>query len=309
MAEAELAFPVIDFAPFASPARTPADAAARAACVARIDAVARHSGAFYLANHGVDEGLIARLLELDRRFYALPAPERTKILAPSGMSGGYQPRDHFNEAFFASVIREHTPGVDYSAFGANQWPASLPSLEPTAMEFTEQMNALGERLLGAIALGLGVDEHHFAPLFGAGALQTLQLRYYAPERAGANLLGPHYDLPPLSFIVQDERGGLEGLCDGKWAPVPPLPGTIVCQIGEAMLRWTNDRFVANLHQVIHQPGHARYSLVYCLAPRLDASMACLPACCDDEHPPRYEPMSFAEFVAEYVAAQAAKGKQ
>ncbi len=43
-------------------------------------------------------------------------------------------------------------------------------------------------------------------------------------------------------------------------PVPPIPGSYVINVGELMKRWTNGRFKATVHRVIHTKDSDRFSM-------------------------------------------------
>jgi isopenicillin N synthase-like dioxygenase len=48
--------------------------------------------------------------------------------------------------------------------------------------------------------------------------------------------------------------------DGEYMPVEPIRGSYVINIGELMKRWTNGRFKATIHRVVHLQDKSRYSM-------------------------------------------------
>jgi isopenicillin N synthase-like dioxygenase len=48
--------------------------------------------------------------------------------------------------------------------------------------------------------------------------------------------------------------------DGNWISATPLRGSFVINIGELMKRWTNGRFKATVHRVVHLRDMPRYSM-------------------------------------------------
>ena len=44
----------------------------------------------------------------------------------------------------------------------------------------------------------------------------------------------HEDGNIVTFVLQDDVGGLEVLHKGKWIPVPPAPGTLVVNVGDTL---------------------------------------------------------------------------
>ena len=66
--------------------------------------------------------------------------------------------------------------------------------------------------------------------------------------------------------------------DGSWVDVPAVAGSFVVNIGDQMMRWTNDRWRSTRHRVVN-PSRAtgsRLSFCYFVEPRHDAVIECLP---------------------------------
>ncbi|MEP2139246.1 MAG: 2OG-Fe(II) oxygenase family protein, partial [Erythrobacter sp.] len=63
------------------------------------------------------------------------------------------------------------------------------------------------------------------------------------------------------LLLQDQSGGLQVRTrDGVWIEAPPIEGTLVCNIGDLLQRWSNDRFSSTVHRVINRSKGARYSI-------------------------------------------------
>jgi isopenicillin N synthase-like dioxygenase len=84
--------------------------------------------------------------------------------------------------------------------------------------------------------------------------------------------------------------------DGAWIAVAPQPGTFVCNIGDAMMRWTNDVYVSNAHRVVNRSGRERYSAAFFCEPNPDAVIACLPGCAALGEPAKYPPIAFSDYL-------------
>jgi isopenicillin N synthase-like dioxygenase len=71
------------------------------------------------------------------------------------------------------------------------------------------------------------------------------------------------------------QGGLQVL-PGKeaeaqqWTPVKPVDGVITCNIGDMLMRWSDDQLPSNFHRVRNPQPHeyqgARYSLAFFARP-------------------------------------------
>ncbi len=82
---------------------------------------------------------------------------------------------------------------------------------------------------------------------------------------------------------------------GDWIDVVCPPGGIVCNIGDALARWTNDRWASTLHRVGNpqDAGVDRISLVYFHSPNHDALIECVPSCAGPDGA-KYPPVTFAD---------------
>ncbi|KAG1648432.1 putative iron/ascorbate oxidoreductase [Nymphon striatum] len=55
-----------------------------------------------------------------------------------------------------------------------------------------------------------------------------------------------------------------------WIEAPPIEGTLVCNIGDLLARWSNGRFASTVHRVINRTNSARYSIPVFFDPHTDA---------------------------------------
>jgi isopenicillin N synthase-like dioxygenase len=161
--------------------------------------------------------------------------------------------------------------------GHNMWPdESLPELKPAAMAWAELMSSVGMELLRGISVSLGLPEDHFDEPFGNEPAWMGKLVHYVGgvvEAAGNQGVGSHADYGFVTLLLQDEVGGLEVLPPGttEWAPVEPVPGALVVNLGEMLEVATEGFLAATIHRVkAPPPGVDRYSVPFFWSPRLDA---------------------------------------
>jgi isopenicillin N synthase-like dioxygenase len=94
---------------------------------------------------------------------------------------------------------------------------------------------------------------------------------------------------------------------GEWLDVQVPPGAFVINIGDMLMRWTNDRWVSTLHRVVNPPAEQaarsrRQSLVFFHNPNAEAVIACLPTCTSPDDPPRYDAVLAGAYLAEKAGA-------
>jgi isopenicillin N synthase-like dioxygenase len=177
------------------------------------------------------------------------------------------------------------------------------------------LEGLGGTLMRMFAVALGVDERFFDDKIDRH-FATLPVNHY-PEPDGEPLpnqtrAGEHTDFGSLTILAVSQRaGGLQvKLHDGAWLDVTAEADEFIVNIGDMMQRWTNDRWLSNVHRVVNPPaaarsGSRRMSFGYFLHPNYDAEIACLPTCQGPGNPPRYAPVRAGDMMRQKLEARAA----
>ena len=305
--------PIIDLAP----ARAGA-AAERQRTAAAIDAACRDIGFLAITGHGVEGALVARLRRLAHAFFERPMAEKLACRHPvAGTNRGYHPVGgetlaQANDAAAPPDLKEffHVGPVDVSDdpyytstegrlhFAPNIWPAQPAELERAATEYYRAMSRLIQFLMRLAALALDVDEHFFDAKVDR-SIGTMRLNYYpaqtAPPAPGQLRASAHTDYGGFTILSgEDVPGGLQVRTrDGDWIDVPTAPTRFVVNIGDLLMRWTNDRWLSNLHRVVNPPAGtaARLSIAFFNHPNYDALIECLPS----QGPPRHPPVRSGEY--------------
>ena len=196
--------------------------------------------------------------------------------------------------------------------GINLWPP-LPGFRDILLEYYAAMLRLGRDLHRAVAVDLGLPQTYFDDKFRR-PLATLRLLHYpalpASGRTGELGAGQHTDYGNITLLATDDVGGLEvRLRDGDWLEAPPVPGAFVCNIGDCLMRWTNDIYVSTPHRVVSPPERERFSVAFFLDADPDVEVSCLETCRTPGVEPLYPPVSVADYLrgrldATYQAAPA-----
>jgi isopenicillin N synthase-like dioxygenase len=291
--------PVIDIG-----ALRASDPGALRALAREIGVAARETGFFAVVNHGVPADLIGAVFAQSAAFFAQPLETKARVgIEQSPAFRGYARNgyEQFDEAHPADAKESFDVGPD-----RNLWPAGLPGFQPALQAYYDALFALTIEIHRPIALDLGLDEHFFAPAF-EGAIAIARLLYYPPHPGtfDGTLHGaaPHTDYGNITFLAQDDAGGLElQMRDGTWIGIAPMPGAFVCNIGDCLMRWSNDVYVSNLHRVVNRSGRARYSVAFFGDPAAAANVECLPSCTDGAHPPKYPPITYGEYLQRRLTA-------
>jgi isopenicillin N synthase-like dioxygenase len=280
------ALPELDLVPFmAAP-----DSAASRELVARLRDACHGPGFCYLSGHGVPPELDAAAMASAREFFALPEAERCALaIARSPHFRGYtvlgdertkaksdwrEQLDVGLEESATTVTRDDPPWRRLR--GPNQWPTRLPSMQPTVRAWMRAMDRVGLAVLRALALGLGQSLHHFDGVVLPRGDPHLKIIRYPAQPRGAPVdigdgVGMHHDSGLVSFVLQDDVGGLQVELDGQLVEATPKRGTYVMNLGEMLQAATHGYLRATKHRVRSPPpGRERLSIAYFFHPRLDA---------------------------------------
>jgi isopenicillin N synthase-like dioxygenase len=259
----------------------------RYATAEQLGAACRDYGFFYITGHGVGEALQKRLEILSRRFFAQPLEEKLAIrMALGGRAWrGYfavgneltSGRPDLKEGIYFgaeldednALVKSHTP-----MHGRNLFPANLPGFRETVLAYMEAMTELGHRLMGGIALSLGLAEDYFAERYTAEPLTLFRIFNYPPDRAPESEkswgVGEHTDYGVLTILKQDDSGGLQVKSQSRWLDAPPIRGSFLCNIGDMLDRMTAGLYRSTPHRVRNPGGHDRLAFPFFFDPNFNA---------------------------------------
>ena len=279
--------PVLDIEAY----RAGPDIPGAAAFVAELGRTVHEIGFFYLVGHGIPAELGTAVHDVAHRFFALPEADRLAIEnVRSAQFRGYTRFGHertngrVDLRDQIDIGRELPPpalGPDDPPWlrlrGPNLWPAALPELRTLATAWMDALEDLGQTLLGALARALELPEDTFAAAVSPPEVLLKVIRYVTPAGAPPDHdhqgVGSHRDTGFLTFVHQDDVGGLQVERDGTLLDVPPITGALVVNIGEMFQLVTRGYYKATVHRVVSPPpGTERISVAYFFNPRLEATL-------------------------------------
>lgn len=310
--------PVIDVSAYVAGRPGALDATAR-----QLHDALTQVGFFVITGHDVPRALIDRTFVEAKRFHeqSMAAKLAMKL---NEHNNGYMAMGRYavwtsdvnkndkpdlNEAFFTKRERGPDDPLLRSGrrfVGPNMWPdeAALPSFRANVLEYVRTLDDFACRFLPAVARALDLEPDFFATAF-ADSHFNFRLSHYPPVPAEANQFGiaPHTDANFMTFLAQTGVPGLQVRTpSGDWLDVPYIPGSFAVNSGDMMRRWTNGRFLSTPHRALPPVGQDRYAIPFFLGPRFDQEIACLPTCTDADNPPRWPPITYAEWLAYWYDA-------
>ena len=294
----------------------PSSGSDRDAFVAELGAAYREWGFAGIRGHGIAQPLVDGAYDAFRAFFALPTDVKMQYhVKGGGGARGYTPfgietaKDsrYPDLKEFWHVGREIPRDSAYAAVMApNLWPAEVPAFREYGYGLYQALDALGSRVLAALALHIGLPEAWFADKtnFGNSILRPI---HYPPITASdiPNVrAGAHEDINLITLLVGASAQGLEVKSRrGEWVPFTADADTIVVNIGDMLQRLTNHVYPSTTHRVVNPPGEKarqpRYSTPFFLHPNPDFLIDVLPSCVDAGNPNRYpQPITAHDYLQE-----------
>ncbi len=268
-----------------------------------IRSACRDVGFLYVQSHGVAQSTIDSLLAAAREFFQQPMEEKMRVALNERMRG-YLPlyyRSYEGEERAATSHQEgfwigHDRPMDARSplDGPNVWPDGFPELKRAMHAYFDEIDPLRLTLQRAFSVALDLEPDTFDNVFDR-SLSRLKLNHYPPQydEVTENNIGvvPHSDSGGFTILWQDENGGLEIQSkSGVWVGAPPIPDTMVVNLGQIMQMWTNGEFSATPHRVINRHGADRYSIPLFVNPNSDTVIRALTAPFDS-----FEPFEYGEY--------------
>jgi isopenicillin N synthase-like dioxygenase len=280
-----------------------------------IDDACRKIGFFAIVGHGVPDDFVDDLRQRAHAFFELPVDDKLAARHPvEGMNRGYHAAGRetlaaANDAAAPPDLKEyfHIGPVDagddlyYTSplgrrhFEPNVWPAAPAGFEQAVTVYYRTMSRLVTFLMRLAALALDVDETFFDDKVDR-SIGTMRLNYYPAQTVAPSpdqlRSSAHTDYGGFTILSgEDVPGGLQVRTRaGQWIDVATSPTTFVVNIGDLLMRWTNDRWLSNMHRVVNPPpgdgpGRARLSIAFFNHPNYDALIECLSSQGPAKHPP------------------------
>ncbi|MEM8788408.1 MAG: 2-oxoglutarate and iron-dependent oxygenase domain-containing protein [Pseudomonadota bacterium] len=279
-----------------------------------LGAACRGPGFFLLRNAAIPAAIRAEAFAQARAFFALNDEEKQALsIARSPHNRGYAAlgaetldptsgQMDRKEAFNIGLgLAADDPQVIAGApfRGVNLWP-NLPGFRSALLAYFQAAAALNATLHQAVARDLGQAEDFFAPHFSA-PISTLRLLRYpvATDESGQIGAGEHTDYGNLTLLATDGVPGLQVRPRGghDWVDVPHVAGTLIVNIGDLLMRWTNGIYASTPHRVLPPPAE-RFSLAFFADPNPDSVVAALPGTGD----PRQPPIKAADYLTQRLNA-------
>ncbi|EXJ91834.1 hypothetical protein A1O3_00384 [Capronia epimyces CBS 606.96] len=238
---------------------------------AELVTAAENVGFFCVVDHGISPQEVDEIFAQSARFFSLPDDVKAKVPFSSANNAGWEKNAQVRPSTGAADKKESYQ----MQFGMNmkgKWleEADLPDFKESSLKFMWHVQEVSEKLMLCLARGLGFPDDYFIKAHDVRRpeSQTVArlLHYFAtPENTNGEVwhrAGAHTDWDLLTLLFQKAgQSGLE-ICPGRevstsfghgdtWTKVTPDPSSnaIICNIGDLLMSWSDDRFKSTFHRV------------------------------------------------------------
>jgi isopenicillin N synthase-like dioxygenase len=143
----------------------------------------------------------------------------------------------------------------------------LPGFKEEVLAYWGACLILARKLVRIFALSLDLEEDYFdsrTTYPGADGVFNYYPQTTEEETKNNSVgLGSHTDLQLFTLLWQDMIGGLQVLNrEGQWIKATPIEGTMVVNIGDFMMRLSNDIYKSTVHRVYNRSTMERVSMPF-----------------------------------------------
>ncbi len=308
--------PSLDLADFTS-----GDADKKNAFVQALGDAYNNIGFVAIKNHGLTDEMTEKLYSTIQSFFGLSDEIKQKYEVPE-LAGqrGYigKGKEHAKGRTTGDLKEFYHVGQDVTdgdpiktEYPDNIWPEELPEMETIGLEVYKTLEATGIKMLQAIALYLGLDEHYFDNKVHNGNSILRPIHYFPienPEEVPADAVraAEHGDINLITLLMGASADGLQVLRkDNKWIPITALPDQIIVNVGDMLSRHTNNKLKSTIHRVVNPPKElmktSRFSIPFFMHPRSEMDLTVLDSCVDTDNPKLYDDITAGAFLHQRLA--------
>lgn len=250
-----------------------------ATLVNSLDTALTQTGFCYLRNHGIAPELIAAAQAAALHFFSLPEKFKNQYdIASAPRHSGYvgfsengQYADEAQRLYEAYDIGLELPALDQDFlagnifYGPNTWP-DLLGFKKAVYSYYEAISHLAKLLTHTIEAALDLRVNTLTNMMRKPTAQ-LRLIHYPEnqipcrEAHSHSMMGAHTDYEFFTLLYQTMPGLQTVNVQGEWLDAPPLPNTLVMNVGDMAEVISGGRYRSNPHRVLNT-GKERFSMPF-----------------------------------------------
>ncbi|KAI5193529.1 thymine dioxygenase [Aureobasidium subglaciale] len=232
----------------------------------------RDVGFVNIINHGISEAEIEEAFDWTKRLFDLTHEEKMCAPHPAGpdvhRGYSYPGLEKVSQVYgvdadsedVGRALREvkdckesYEIGSEDNSFMPNVWLPEdvLPGFRDFGLSFYWKCNAVAQKILTALAIGLQLDSADTLTQVHSGDYNQLRLLHYPPIRAEelekqtSARMPAHSDWGSITLLFQDDCGGLQVEDpheQGRFIDATPIKNGLIMNVGDMLMRWSNVLF-------------------------------------------------------------------
>lgn len=240
----------------------------------QVAGAAEDIGFFVIVNHGVSQDLLDNMWKATADFFDSTIEEKMELVKPQDeYPFGYS--EFKGEVLSAGKAVEKGkedknvappdlkemfslgPANPNAGFPERVWPSNPSNFANVWSEYYDSLADLASIILRGFALALDLPSEDYFEQFidhHASALRAINYPHVDEEPVPGQLrASAHTDYGTIT-ILKSDAPGLQVSKDKDpptWIDVPYVEGAFIVNLGDLMKRWTNDRWLSTLHQVVN----------------------------------------------------------
>ncbi|KAL9241488.1 hypothetical protein vseg_015598 [Gypsophila vaccaria] len=241
-------------------------------------------GCFRVINHGVPLKLTAEIKSVAAELFDRPVEikrNNKEIIPGSGYKGPSE-----SSPVYEVLALDFTSSASLPSF-FDQLHAS-PMQRETIEKYTQAIHDLGNEIVSKMLDGddAKVRVTHF----------RMNKYNITHDRVGSYGLSLHTDASLITILQDDDSlGGLEVVNpSGDIVLVDRLPGSLIVNLGEVAVPWSNGTFRNVPHRVVCKETGIRLSIATIITPSIEENIQVHPKFIEGGRPPKYIPFKFEE---------------
>ncbi|KAJ8118400.1 hypothetical protein OPT61_g608 [Boeremia exigua] len=252
---------------------------------------AENVGFFCVVDHGISREAIDCVFDQSERFFNQDDSVKAQVPFSPQYNAGWEQNSQIRPST-GVADRKESYQLQFGDGMNGRWLAeeTLPDFRKETLGFMLQAQSVSEKMMTCFARGLGFEDDYFVKahdITRPDSQTVCRLLHYPetpklPNPTGEvyHRAGAHADWDLLTLLFQKAgQSGLE-ICPGRevstsfgygdsWTKVEPdvEKNAIVCNVGDLLMSWSDDRFKSTFHRVKApcEPGDyygERYSIAF-----------------------------------------------
>ncbi|WOK92059.1 putative inactive 2-oxoglutarate-dependent dioxygenase AOP2 [Canna indica] len=192
-------------------------------------------------------------------------------------------------------------------FTSLMWPEGNPSFSNAIWTYAKHVRELEQMVERMILQSMGVEKYYDSHI--ESLEYGLRLSEYGVpfDQESKVALNSHLDSNTITIVCQYQIDGLEVQTrDGEWIHVVSQPNSFNVMVGESLGAWSNGRLQAPHHRVRVTGNETRYSIIFGSRPGDDAVVEVPKEQVDEEHPLRFRPYKYGDYMQYRFATEEGK---